>query len=91
MSSITHDQNVKNNKKLSNMSKMSGNGSITSMMFLFSTIRFSSSRGTQTYVRSHTSSYVDTGYYHIPINDLLDFNSKILPEKSEVFSRTLPC
>ena len=32
-----------------------------------------------------------TDHYHIPINDLLDFNSKILPEKSEVFSRTPPC
>ena len=30
-------------------------------------------------------------HYHIPINDLLDFNSKILPEKSEIFSRTPPC
>ena len=33
----------------------------------------------------------NTCHYHIPINDLLDFNSKILPEKSEVFSRTPPC
>ena len=32
----------------------------------------------------------NTVHYHIPINDLLDFNPKILPEKSEVFSRTPP-
>ena len=31
-----------------------------------------------------------TVHYHIPINDLLDLNPKILPEKSEVFSRTPP-
>ena len=29
-------------------------------------------------------------HYHIPINDLFDFSPKIKPEKSEVFSRTLP-
>ena len=37
------------------------------------------------------SKKVSMAHYHIPINDLLDFNSKVLPEKSEVFSRTPPC
>ena len=39
----------------------------------------------------NTGSIMDsTIYYHIPINDLIDFNPKIVPEKSEVFSRIPP-